>query len=68
MLTNQLVRQRGATEIYLLRNVDDPNEIFLLSQVGDLEKAREFLASADLREQMQQSGVVDKTDIYFLTT
>jgi hypothetical protein len=60
MLTNQLVRQRGATEIYLLRNVDDPNEIFLLSQVGDLEKAREFLASADLREKMQQSGVVDK--------
>lgn len=59
-------QEAGATELYLLRNIDDPNEIFLLFQADDLGKAREFIASADLRSKMQQSGVVDEPDIYFL--
>ena len=56
----------GLTEKYLLRNADDPNEVFLLFEVQDLNRAKTFAASADLRERMQESGVVDKPDIYFL--
>ena len=56
----------GLTEKYLLRNADDPNEIFLLFEAEDLDRAKTFAASADLRERMQESGVVDKPDIYFL--
>ena len=33
--------------------------------VDDLEKVRQFVESEDLREAMEQSGVVDKPDLYF---
>jgi hypothetical protein len=59
----------GATELYLLRNIDDPSEVIILFEAKeDLQKARELVASDDLRERMQESGVIDKPDIYFLTT
>jgi hypothetical protein len=58
----------GAKELHLLRNIDDPNEAVILFEVEDLQKAREFSASDDLRERMQEAGVIDKPDIYFLTT
>jgi hypothetical protein len=58
----------GLTAKYLLRNVDDANEIVILFAVQDLDRARAFAASADLRERMQESGVIDNPDIYFLDT
>ena len=51
----------------LLRNIDDPNEVILLFEAEDIEKAREFANSSDLRETMQKVGVIDKPDIYFLS-
>jgi len=60
-------RDAGLTEKYLLRNADDPNEVFLLFEVQDLNRAKMFATSTDLRDRMQESGVVDKPDIYFLT-
>ena len=53
-------------EVHLLRNADDPNEVFIMSEVENLRKARDFAASSDLREKMQEAGVVDRPDIYFL--
>ena len=40
---------------------------FLLIEADDLQKAKEFAGSVDLREKMQEAGVVDKPDIYFLS-
>jgi hypothetical protein len=54
-------------EEHLLRNIDDPNEVIILFQTGEIEKAKAFSQSADLREVMQNAGVVDKPDIYFLS-
>jgi hypothetical protein len=56
----------GLTEKYLLRNADDPNEIVILFEAQDLNRAKTFAASEDLRQRMQESGVVDKPDMYFL--
>ena len=53
-------------QVHLLRNADDPNEVIIMSEVESLQKARDFSASSDLRENMQKAGVVDKPDIYFL--
>jgi hypothetical protein len=62
------VRQTaGLKEKHLLRNVDNPNETFVLFEAEDIQKAKEFASSADLRETMQKAGVVDKPDIYFLS-
>ena len=35
-------------------------------EVDDLEKVRQFVQSEDLRQRMEQSGVIDQPDIYFL--
>jgi len=59
-------QKAGLKEEHLLRNTDDPNETIILFEAADLQKAKEFAASSDLRETMQAAGVIDKPDIYFL--
>lgn len=56
----------GLIEEHLLRNIDDPNEVLILFEVEDLQKAREFVDSSDLRAATEKAGVVDKPDIYHL--
>ena len=58
--------EAGLTEKYLLRSSDDPNEVVALFEAQDLNRAKEFAASAELRGKMQELGVVDKPDVYFL--
>jgi heme-degrading monooxygenase HmoA len=59
-------QKAGLKEEHLLRNADDPNEVILLFSAEDLEKAKAFAASDDLRQAMQRAGVSDKPDVYFL--
>jgi hypothetical protein len=56
----------GLKEERLLRNIDNPNEVVLLFSAQDINKAKQFAASDDLRQRMQDVGVVDKPDVYFL--
>ena len=60
--------EAGLTEKYLLRSSDDPNEVVALFEAQDLGRAKTFAASAELREKMQEVGVVDTPDIYFLNS
>ena len=60
-------KEAGLTESYLLRGADDPNEVVMLFEAEDLNRAKAFAASAELRDKMQEVGVVDKPDVYFLT-
>lgn len=62
-VTRQANGSRGGQ---LFRNATDPNELVILLEWDDLEKARQFTQSEDLREVMQRLGVVDHPDIYFL--
>ena len=59
-------QKAGLKEEYLFRNAEDPNEVLLLFSMEDLDKAKAFAASDDLREAMKKSGVSDKPDVYFL--
>jgi len=60
-------RQRaGLKEEHLFRNADEPNEVLLLFSVEDVDKAKAFTASDDLRQAMEKAGVSDKPDVYFL--
>ncbi|HEY5770513.1 MAG TPA: hypothetical protein VIS71_11770 [Terrimicrobium sp.] len=59
-------QEAGLRDVHLLRNIDDPTEVVLLFEAEDLRKAREFTVSSDLAEKMQEAGVVEKPDIYFL--
>ena len=58
--------EAGLTEEHLLRGAKEPNEVILLFEAQDLNRAKTFAESTDLRETMQKVGVVDKPDIYFL--
>jgi len=56
----------GSKGGFIYRNSDDPNEVFVLLEANDLQKAREFARSEELRKAMERAGVTDKPDIYFL--
>lgn len=58
--------EAGLTEKHLLRGANDPNEVIILFEARDLGRARTFAESAELRAKMQEVGVTDKPDIYFL--
>ena len=58
--------EAGLTEKYLLRGADDPHEVILVFEAADLNRAKAFSESPDLREAMQKAGVVDKPDFYYL--
>jgi len=57
----------GLKEEHVLTNVDHKNEVVLVFSASDLNKAKEFGNSADLRQAMQVAGVTDAPDVYFLT-
>ncbi len=50
----------------VLRNLDDPHEVFLFFEVTDLEGARGFVGSSEVPEAQEAAGVVDEPDVYFL--
>ncbi len=54
------------TERQLLHGSNDPNEVVVLFEVGDMKRAKAFAESADLRETMQKAGVLDRPDVHFL--
>lgn len=56
----------GSKGGYLFRNADDPNELLILFEWDELENVRRFGQSEDLQAKMQQAGVVDRPDFYFL--
>jgi hypothetical protein len=49
------------------RGVNDPNTILVATKVDDLEKAKAFSKSADLRQAMQKAGATGKPAISFTT-
>ncbi len=56
----------GLSEKFLLHSAHDPNEVVVLFDAADIDSARAFAESAELREAMQRVGVIDKPDVYFL--
>jgi hypothetical protein len=58
----------GLQELHLWHNIDDPNDIFLLFEVADVEEAKAFARSSDLKERMRDAGVMGAPDIFFLSS
>ncbi len=62
-VTRQASGSRGGQ---LLRSASDPNELVVLLEWDDLERARQFVHSDELREVMRRAGVVGHPTIFFL--
>lgn len=58
-------REAGLHLTDLWRDVQDPNNVFFLFHVGDLEKARAFIADPKAAEVGKAAGVLDG-EIHFL--
>jgi heme-degrading monooxygenase HmoA len=50
----------------LFRSASDPNELILLTQWDNLEKARQFAQSEELKADVQKAGHLGQPDVYFL--
>jgi len=59
-------KRAGETGFHLFHNADDPRDIFLLLDWQTLDEARRFMNSNELRERMQQAGVVGAPEVQYL--
>jgi heme-degrading monooxygenase HmoA len=58
----------GSKGGYVFRDTADPQNVLILLEWDDIQKAREFVESSNLNEVMEQAGVADKPDVFFLET
>jgi len=59
-------RKSGGSEGgQLFRDASDPNLVFILFK-WDLDKAREYGQSQHLQKKMQEAGVTEAPDIFFM--
>lgn len=56
----------GMTNPRVFRNADSGNEILVLVEVADAEKAKQALVSAPYKAAMQEAGSVGTTNIYVM--
>ena len=59
-------RSAGLTSPRVFRSSDDPNEVVIFFNARDTAKAKDFVASPDLKSTMAKAGVVDSPTFYFL--
>ena len=55
----------GLELVSLWQSIDDPNEVFFLLEVADVDRANAFMARPESREIGEKSGVIDG-EFYFL--
>ncbi len=56
----------GSKGGYVFRSADNPNEVVAIMEMEDLDRARQFVASDDLRQAMEKAGVTGPPEILFL--
>jgi hypothetical protein len=61
-----LPAESSCGEGHVLLSKDNPLEILVMFEVQDINKARQFINSADMRANMDRAGVIDEPSIYFL--
>jgi len=61
-------RQRDAscTRWYLTRSKDDKNELVVIFECEDLDKAKTIFSDPSLAELMRRAGVVDQPTLFFI--
>jgi hypothetical protein len=59
-------KSAGLTNPRVFRSSDDKNEVVILFDTDDTKKAKDFVASPDLKETMAKAGVTDSPTFYFL--
>jgi len=66
MLRVIFVTPRGERACRVFRTAGNPNDLTLLIEWDDLELARGYMNSEELRKRMNQAGVVGVPEIHYL--
>jgi quinol monooxygenase YgiN len=61
-----LRRAGGERSYQILHPDDDPNNLILLFEWDSLDNARAYLANPDLKAAMDEAGVLEPPEAYFL--
>jgi heme-degrading monooxygenase HmoA len=61
-----LIKANGAKSASILRDLDDPNRVIVSTEWENLEQAKKFAESDELRARMQAGGVIGVPEIYFV--
>ena len=56
----------GIKDIFVKRDINNTNSVTVFFEVNDLNKAKTFVSSPNLKERMTKSGVVDRSGDRFL--
>jgi len=59
-------KRAGETGFRLFHNVEDPREIFVLSDWQTADEARKFMNSEELRNAMAKAGVLGAPEVQYL--
>lgn len=59
-------REAGLSELFVWRKEGQPERIYILFEIDDLDRAIEFAGSDDLQRTMEKAGVVAPPDVAFL--
>ena len=57
----------GAAPSRVFQNTSNPNEVFVLREWQDAERAEAFFASPELRGAQQKAGVLGRPTLYYLS-
>ena len=63
---SNLRSKNGSKGGKVFQSADNPDEVFVLLEWDSLDNARNFAQSDNLKEAMQEAGVVGMPDIYFI--
>lgn len=61
-----MVKEKGGKSQRLLKNSSDPNELVILTEFDDVDKAKAFAQSDELKQAMQKAGVSEVVSMLFL--
>jgi heme-degrading monooxygenase HmoA len=59
-------KDKGSKGSSVLRNADDPNHIVVITEWENLESAKNFAESEDLKNTMQRAGVIGRPAVFYL--
>jgi hypothetical protein len=57
----------GLSEVRLMQGVEDENDVTLLFEAKDLDKAKAFVVSNNLKDAMKKAGVVGAPEVTYYT-
>lgn len=61
-----MIKSNGGKRQTLYKNVDNPNELIVVTEVDNLDNARKLVQSDDLKNAMHNAGVIGAPTITFL--